>query len=749
MPKSRERIELVLSQLQALPSLPAVAIRVLDLTTAADSNAAEVTRLIKSDAALTAAILRMVRRASLGVKSDVATVDRAVVILGFRAVRNAILSQMLFATFSTGCETTKFWQGFWRHSLGVACAAQRLADLLQERALIDQAFVAGLLHDLGKIAMDTCMPKSYARVVERSQLRGACLSDIEQEVFGLDHTVAGKRLANYWGLPEAVSQCIWLHHQAPDALPPSVRHANLINLIHVADNLVRREHIGFSGHGSDGDVESDALAIGLPVDRLRSVAAALPELMAPWLELVALDADSDPQEAIRALTASNRELGRVNAELLEERDRQDVSVRFLAATNRLCASLSDDQTVHRVCALAARAVVGGFGLERCAAYARCSESGCLSVGWSSSEPDSMGEAVWEEGDVDLAVEPVGDVPGRSSSVDSWAVVGPPPAGSDRIWHHCFPDDPEGPGWHLPILVGGRVVGGLLFHAAPRLSRAIGGSVENCRALARLIGLGVSTTQARNAAERLNEELFDLNRRLSQAQAALVRARSLSMIGEMAAGASHELNNPLAVISGRIQMLLAKATDEDTADALRIVRDEAGHASRIVTELMAFAKPPPPKPALIDLATIFDGLRQHWEADPRTEERCIEYSLPDHDLRVYADRDQITEVLLAVTTNALEATDAKMGRVSVNSASSASDKQVRIVIGDNGVGMSPDVLEHALDPFYSSRPAGRGRGLGLSLAHRLADINGARLCLESIPGEGTTVTIDWPAQPPST
>lgn len=749
MPKSRERIELILSQLQALPSLPAVAIRVLDLTTAADSNAAEVTRLIKSDVALTSAILRMLRRADLGVKSEVVSVDRAVVLLGFRAVRNAILSQMLFATFSTGRKTTKFWQGFWRHSLGVACAAERLAELLQERALIDQAFVAGLLHDVGKIAMDTCMPKSYARVLEQCRLRGVCLTDIEQEVFGLDHTVAGKRLANHWQLPEAVRQCIWLHHQAPDALPPSVRHANLINLIHVADNLVRREHVGFSGYGRCGDVESDALAIGLPVDRLRSVAAALPELMAPWLELVALDDDSDPQEAIRALTASNRELGRVNAQLLEERERQDVSVRFLAAMNRLCESLSDDQTVQRVCALAARAVVGGFGLERCAAYARCPRSACLSVGWSSGEPDSMGEAVWREDDEDLAVEPAGDDPGQPRSLDSCAVVGPPPVGSDRIWHRCFPDDPEGAGWHLPILVGGRVVGGLLFHAAPRVARAIGGSVDNCRALARLIGLGVSTTQARSAAEQLNEELFDLNRRLGDAQAELVRVRSLSMIGEMAAGASHELNNPLAVISARAQMLLAKATDEDVADVLRIVRDEADNASRIVAELMSFAKPAAPNPALSDLAGIFDGLRQHWEADPRTEGRCLECSAADPDLRVYADRHQVMEVLLAVMTNAVQATDAQMGRVSVNSASSASDKQVRIVIEDNGVGMSPEVLEHALDPFYSSRSAGRGRGLGLSLAHRLAEINGGRLCLESIPGGGTTVTIDWPAQPPST
>lgn len=347
------------------------------------------------------------------------------------------------------------------------------------------------------------------------------------------------------------------------------------------------------------------------------------------------------------------------------------------------------------------------------------------------------------------IEPLGDEPGESRSVESWAVVGPPPAGCDRIWRHCFRDDPAGPEWHLPILVGGRAVGGVLFHAAPQVSRAIGRSVEDCRALARFIGFCVSTTQARGAAERLNEELFDLNRRLGEAQGALVRTRSLSMIGEMAAGAAHELNNPLAVISGRAQMLLAKETDEEVAGSLRTVLDEVGKASRIVTELMSFAKPRAPAPTLIDLATIFDRLAQHWDADLRKEGRRVEFSAADPDLRVYADKQHLTDVLLAVLRNAVEATDPTLGRVSINSPSSASDKEVRMVIEDNGVGMSPDVLEHALDPFFSSRPAGRGRGLGLSLAHRLAGINGGRLCLESTPGGGTTVTIDWPAQPPST
>ncbi len=124
------------------------------------------------------------------------------------------------------------------------------------------------------------------------------------------------------------------------------------------------------------------------------------------------------------------------------------------------------------------------------------------------------------------------------------------------------------------------------------------------------------------------------------------------------------------------------------------------------------------------------------------------SAADAEATVYADPDQLREILDAVITNAVEAGESETLRVQVNSPSRLTDETVRIVIEDNGVGMSPDVLDHAFDPFFSHRPAGRGRGLGLSRAYRLADINGGRLWIESTRNVGTTVTIELPARAPA-
>jgi signal transduction histidine kinase len=160
--------------------------------------------------------------------------------------------------------------------------------------------------------------------------------------------------------------------------------------------------------------------------------------------------------------------------------------------------------------------------------------------------------------------------------------------------------------------------------------------------------------------------------------------------------------------------------------------------------MTFAKPDAPKPVVQSLAEVLESTCQHWRSVSGLGPDRLVLTVRDADGRVFCDGDQLGEILQAVFTNALEATDPGTRRIQINSPSRASDETVRIVVSDNGVGMTPNVLEHALDPFFSSRPAGRGRGLGLSRAYRPRR-SAASLWLESRPQLGTTVTIELPGR----
>lgn len=748
-PSPRESVELTLSQLDRLPTLPAVAARLLAVTTSDESSARDVVEVVESDAALTAAILRLVRRAESGVRGEALTVAQAVTLLGFTAVRNAVLSIQLFEAFAKPEEDDRAAvtrKGLWQHSLAVACAAEMIAERVGGADTKGEAFVCGLLHDIGKIALDACWPKSYARVVDRVERRGACICDVEQDIFGLDHTVAGKRLVTRWGLAQAIVECTWLHHQSPDALPGSVAFGNLVCIVHLADHLVRQQRIGYSGYQHVCDVHELAGRLGMDPAGLAGLVEKLPKRMAPFRELLDLDDQTSRAAYTASLAPANQRLGRLNSKLTDINRRLNVRSACMAALQHFAKTLSEADRVGDVCVAAAKSIQRMLGADCALAFLGDASSGCIHVGYAQTpeqDPLASGTDRTEAQDT-VAFDLMPPVPARTAPGELVAAA----EGSERLWEQCARVPLRDPLWMLPLQTGGAATGGVLVPASQEAARRFRSAPAECTALSTTMGLALSSAKARVESERMTEELVDLNRRLRAAQKGLVRSRSISMIAAMAAGAAHELNNPLSIISGRAQMELARCSDEESSRALNTVIEQTQRAAKIVTDLMSFAKPEPPKPVLQSLREVLEPLCQHWCASSALHPDQVTVSLADADATVYADPHQLSEILGPVIANALETAKPETTRVHINSPSYASDETVRIVVEDNGAGMTHDVLEHAIDPFFSSRPAGRGRGLGLSQAYRLTEVNGGRLWLESTPNVGTTVTIELPARGPT-
>jgi signal transduction histidine kinase len=318
-----------------------------------------------------------------------------------------------------------------------------------------------------------------------------------------------------------------------------------------------------------------------------------------------------------------------------------------------------------------------------------------------------------------------------------------PKACEAIWER-YGDGSSPPDlWLLPLAQPGDSPSGILIAAKPSVINAWRAPDSPCAALASTIALSLRNAIKQQDALRLNDELLSLHRKLSQAQAESARTRSIAMIAQMAAGAAHELNNPLAVIAGRAQMQLTKHPDPEVTRPLEIIVEQANKAAQIVLELMRFAAPQQPCPALLNLNDVLEAASQHWQRESKLSDDQIQVHVAGAAELVFADPTQLEEILHAVVSNAIAACAENSPRVQINSPQPTSDDNIRIVVSDNGIGMTRTVLEHAVDPFFSSRPAGRGRGLGLSHAVRLAEINGGRLWIESTEGTGTTVTIELP------
>ncbi len=739
---ARERVELNLSQLDRLPTLPAVAAHLLAATTSDRTSARHVVELIESDAAVTASVLRFARRADLGIRPQAITIPRAVTLLGFNTVRNLVLCVQLYEAFRKPDENDRaaeIRRGLWLHTFAVACTAQMIGEHVGDSKLGGQAFICGLLHDIGKIALDACMPKGYARVVDRVTRKRVCICNVERETFGLDHTIAGKRLAIRWDLPEAVVECTWLHHQAPDALPTGVRFPQLVRIVHLADNLIRQQGIGFSGYQHIADTDKLSAELGVSTNDITEALNRLPEVMRPFSELTGLDDLGSRAEYTRSLIAANKQLGQLNVKLAEALRRLEVRAVCFAALDQLVSALRDQDRISDVCVTAARTIQKMLGVESGLCFFAEPSDRCVHVGYlTAGAPDGtatvmdLGESCDE---LQLSLS--------SARIPSPGFVKAPPGLLD-LWRRCLGSPSLEPVWMLPVLGGPGALGAVLTAAGEEAVGRTRSAQKECEALSSAIALALTSAKARIGTERMAEELLDVNRRLQAALRELVKTRSMSMIAEMAAGAAHELNNPLAVVSGRAQMALTACEDEEGARAFRIIKEQTQRATDIVDELMRFAKPDPPQPTEQPLVELLEPCCQHWRQQPDWGGDALSVTVADPTATIYADPAQVRRILDAIISNAVEATRGMTARVVVNSPSHVSDETVRIVVEDNGVGMTREVLENATDPFFSSRKAGRGRGLGLSLAYRLAEINNGQLRIESMPKVGTTVTIELPA-----
>jgi signal transduction histidine kinase len=218
-------------------------------------------------------------------------------------------------------------------------------------------------------------------------------------------------------------------------------------------------------------------------------------------------------------------------------------------------------------------------------------------------------------------------------------------------------------------------------------------------------------------DRLHRVAADLGEQLGER----LREVKLDGLAELAAGAGHEINNPLAVISANAQRLLRTEPDAGRAEALQAVVRQAQRIAGILRDLMEFARPPRPLCRTFPLGQLLDRLRD--EFGPLAAERSVrlEFDPPPPGVWLDADPRQLGQALGAVVRNAVEALPAG-GWVRVSS-SSPEHGPVTVAVEDSGPGMTPEVADHAFDPFYSGRTAGRGRGLGLSTAWRLARQNG--------------------------
>lgn len=229
-------IAALIKQTDSYPPLPRTVLRVLEITGDPESSAHELMQAILPDQSICVAILKIVNSAFFGHPRKVCSIEQAVIVLGFVEIRNIILAQAVFSSFHKFRKTNKEdIEALWQHSLTCALAAKIIATHITGYAP-NQLFIAGLIHDIGKLTLLIAFPNYYNPLPEIS---GSLLHSAaeEEEKFGISHSKAGMLQLNRWLFPEELCAVAGYHHN-PAALPDNAGFPLIVQMANIISHCV-------------------------------------------------------------------------------------------------------------------------------------------------------------------------------------------------------------------------------------------------------------------------------------------------------------------------------------------------------------------------------------------------------------------------------------------------------------------------------------------------------------------------------
>lgn len=221
----------VVKHIQDLPALPAVVMELLDSIDRDDVDITVLAKKVSHDQALTAKTLRLANSSYYATQVKVTTIQQAITLLGFKNMRNLIITAGMAGCFpEQRCAGFEF-NAFWRHSVATAVCARTLAR--HRHINQDFAFTAGLLHDIGRLVLVTCFTRLYEKAISYRIAHDCYLTEAENAVLGIDHVLAGQVLAEHWNFSETMQKAIAGHHD-----PEVPGTGFLAAIVHVADIIV-------------------------------------------------------------------------------------------------------------------------------------------------------------------------------------------------------------------------------------------------------------------------------------------------------------------------------------------------------------------------------------------------------------------------------------------------------------------------------------------------------------------------------
>ena len=739
-----KRLAQCIEKISGIPSFPSVTIKALSLSLQEDVDIKMLSEVIQNDPALVVTILKRVNSTEKFRIKKITDVYHAISMLGVSDLQCILLSNISFRFLEKWKENKVLLEShkeILNHSLITGIFSFFIAKATYPE-LKQEAFSSGMLHDVGKLAILLCEGENYIKSIGNRSKNGHDSLNLENKILGFDHTILGGRLAREWELSESLIEVISYHHLNIQSLDFLKEHIPLICIVKLA-NILSHEFV------LDGEI---------------------------------LDAENKEKELLlKKLDLNNKELKNINHLFLEEY-KGKASIFDLEENFEEMFLETVERANYRISHLALKLAEQKKELKKSHEFQKLiNEIGLLASGCSKVKT-LFQKIAHVFANFNLFKAGLIYVLDR----ENWILEG-------HIWHYskkskpirCFLDREGRPIWDQQTSKFPSILKELFssykkrifvdqqskidltisykspFYTVPLYSENMDIQGELCLApasvgysisdmeklyLSQIVKLVVSSIENIRLIESLekkNEELAYALWKNQQLQKQVLHTERLAIAGQLAAGAAHEINNPLAVINARAQLLHIKETDEVKKKHLTQIIEQIERISNILTRLMDFARPAPPTLRSVDIHSLLDkvldfvgpGLRKH----KIVVEKEYEEDLP----HIKADPTQLEQVFLNLIINAQHAMEQSGGTLFIKTWLDDTNKQVIVEVIDQGCGIPKNQLKNIFDPFFTTKEPGKGTGLGLSISNSIIENHYGKLEIKSKEGVGTTVRVILP------
>ena len=689
-----ERIRMLTDRIDRLPAPGAVAIRLFEVTSSSNAGIDEVVSVLAGDPSLASRILSLCRRCNQGLVQKVETLEHAVVLLGFDEIRSAALSIEICGLFGSDAEVA-IAVDMKRHAVITASIARTLATRLDGISEVEPsaAFLAGLLHDLGHLVLASVVPGPMTDLAESARIRNEDFDETLRRVLGADGGMIGERVSERWGFPDSLRGLIARTGRGPAAIPETP-HRELELVVGLADAIARNHGLG---------------AIGRRPGR-----AMIHEFEAA-LGLESGSVDAHLAESLSIATRSAETLGL---------DREPLAIHLFRRLGESCAE------IDRIRSVGTRAIEEPAGSTSLATPgSRFLEDVSTVTNRFEFEEAVLRSIRNQQPDASVVI---------ASAIDGAWIGSHPGAGVEtaidgdvETWIRSALAAHRGDGELRTRLVGS-ATDGMLVGVLGRFD------VDH--------GLATAWQACHSLIERGERAKRETAREIAGHRAEIELARRVAVldadasVAEIAAGAAHEMHDPLTVISGRTQLLMGRSGDPLVDEGIREIHAETLVLADLVRGLHSHATGG-------CLATVEIGSDDLFERCANAAREAIPETVSFESIRgtvpvdLCVDVRRIMDLTVEAVRNACQTKEDV--RIRLRSSIERVDGRWSLLVEDDGPGFGRKSLEHAFDPFFSQRAAGRRPGLGLTVVRRIAEAHGGTASVHNGSEGGGCLVVTLP------